>query len=274
MSALSVFLWGVFPYICLLLMVVSTIYRYHANQLSWTSKSSELLEKRLLSVGSTLFHWGIIFVLIGHVAGLLVPMWWYSAIGISPEMYHIGAEILGGFFGLLALAGISILLYRRIANQRVRLNSDISDYVTDGLLWLVILLGVMMTVGYDPIYGAFEYRATIGPWIRSVIAFQPNVALMASVPILLQVHIAAAFVLFAVSPFTRLVHLYSVPVAYLTRAPLQYRARDRFARVQPQPVIPPRPPVWVEKQLSSGAGPAPELATTEDRELVGSRRSS
>jgi len=271
MSALSIFLWSVFPYICLLIMVVGTIYRYHSNQLGWTSKSSELLEKRLLSVGSRLFHWGIIFVFAGHVMGLLVPMEWYNVVGISPEMYHIGAEALGGLFGLLALAGISILLYRRTANRRVRLNSDVSDYVTDGLLWIVIFLGVIMTIGYDPIYGAFEYRATVGPWIRSVIAFQPNIALMASVPILLQVHIAAAFVLFAVSPFTRLVHLYSAPIAYLTRAPLQYRARDRFARARVQPVIPPKPPVWVEKQLPAQAGLAPELAAAEERELVESR---
>jgi nitrate reductase gamma subunit len=273
MSAFSVFLWSVFPYICLLIMLVGTIYRYHFNQLSWTSKSSELLEKRLLSIGSRLFHWGIVFVFLGHIAGLLFPLWLYSAIGISPEMYHIGAEVLGGFFGLMAFVGISILLYRRITNRRVRRNSDISDFVTDGLLWIVILLGLMMTIGYDPIYGAFEYRTTVGPWIRSIIALQPDVALMAHVPILLQIHIAAAFILFAVSPFTRLVHLYSVPIIYLTRAPLQYRARDRFIRAQVQPVVPPKRPVLPKAEpVYPETEMVPQPTTNMERELVGSQR--
>ncbi len=275
MSGLSLFLWSVFPYICLLTLVVGTIYRYHCNQLSWTSKSSELLEKRLLTLGSTLFHWGLVFVFAGHVAGLLVPIGWYSAIGISPELYHMGAEGLGGFFGLLAFAGISILLYRRITNRRVRLNSDLSDYVTDGLLWTVILLGLLVTLGYSTIYGAYEYRTTVGPWIRSVIILQPDAGLMVQVPVLLQVHIIAAFILFGVSPFTRLVHLYSLPLVYLMRAPLQYRARDRFIRVpvQPQPMLSPKRPVFQEGPVLPETERVPEPAATEERELVSSRRS-
>lgn len=275
MSGLSLFLWSVFPYICLLILVVGTIYRYHSNQISWTSKSSELLEKRLLTVGSTLFHWGLAFVVAGHVVGLLFPIGLYTALGISPELYHAGAEVIGGFFGLMTFAGISVLLYRRIANRRVRLNSDVSDYVTDGLLWIVILLGLLVTIGYSSIYGAYEYRTTVGPWIRDIIFLQPNAGLMAQVPVILQVHIIAAFVLFAVSPFTRLVHLYSAPLTYIMRAPLQYRARDRFIRVPvaPQPVMPPKRPVFPEEPAlpETERTPAPTAATR--RELTASRHS-
>lgn len=220
---LSAFTWGVFPYICLVVMIVGTIFRYQSDQLRWGSKSSEILEKKLLTRGSILFHVGILFVLAGHIAGLLVPIEFYNALGISSELYHGGAIALGGLSGLVALAGISILLYRRIANARVRMNSDISDYVSDGLLWLVIVLGLAFTLGYGLLHGPYEYRATVGPWIRSVLTLQPDVALMAGVPLLLQVHIALAFVLFGVSPFTRLVHMFSMPIGYLTRAPLLYR---------------------------------------------------
>lgn len=274
MSGLSLFLWSVFPYICLLILVIGTIYRYHFNQLSWTSKSSEMLEKRLLTVGSTLFHWGLAFVFAGHVVGLLFPIWLYSDMGISSELYHTGAEILGGVSGLVAFAGISVLLYRRITNLRVRQNSDLSDYVTDGLLWIVILLGLLVTLGYSSIYGAYEYRTTVGPWIRSVIILQPDAGLMAQVPVLLQVHIIAAFILFAVSPFTRLVHLYSLPLAYLMRAPLQYRARDRFIRVpvQPQPMFPPKRPVFPEEPALPETERTPEPVAPVERELVTSRR--
>lgn len=252
MTQVSAFTWGVFPYICLAVMIVGTLFRYQDDQLSWGSKSSELLEKKLLTVGSMLFHIGILFVLAGHVAGLLVPIAFYNAIGVSSELYHGVAIVMGGLSGLVALAGISILLYRRIANARVRMNSDFSDYLADGLLWLVMFLGLAFTLGYSMVNGPYEYRATVGPWIRGVLTFQPDSALMAGVPLLLQVHIALAFVLVGISPFTRLIHIYSIPVGYLRRAPLLYRARygygqygghaltprpaTRRVRPQPQPV--------------------------------------
>ena len=246
MAQLSTFVWGVFPYLCLAVMVVGTLCRYQGDQLRWGSKSSELLEKKLLTIGSVLFHFGLLFVFAGHVAGLLVPLAFYNSLGISSELYHGAAITLGGLSGLVALAGISILLYRRIANPRVRRNSDASDFVTDGLLWLVMFLGLAFTLGYSVVHGPYEYRATVGPWIRSVLALQPSVALMAGVPLLLQVHIALAFLLFGISPFTRLVHVYSAPLGYLTRAPLVYRARygyppvatplPELRRPRPQPV--------------------------------------
>lgn len=252
MTQLSAFTWGIFPYICFAVMIVGALYRYQTDQYRWGSKSSELLEKKLLTIGSILFHIGILFVFAGHVAGLLVPIAFYDAIGISPELYHGGAIALGGLSGLVALAGISILLYRRIANARVRRNSDPSDYVADGLLWLVIFLGLAFTLGYSLLHGSYEYRVTVGPWIRSVLMLQPDTALMAGVPLLLQVHIALAFLLFGISPFTRLVHIYSIPLGYLTRAPLVYRTRYGYGygygrgatlarrpaapRVRPQPI--------------------------------------
>ena len=229
MTRLSAFTWGIFPYICLVVMILGAFYRYQTGQLSWGSKSSELLEKNLLTVGNMLFHAGIFFLFAGHVAGLLVPVEFYNAIGVSSELYHGAAIVLGGLSGLVALAGISILLYRRIANARVRMNTDFSDYVADGLLWLVIFLGLAFTLGYSIVYGPYEYRATVGPWIRSVLTLQPDIALMVGVPLLLQVHIALAFMLFGISPFTRLIHIYSMPIGYVRRAPLLYRARYGYA---------------------------------------------
>lgn len=248
MTAWSQFLWGVYPYISLLVMIVGTLYRYDANQLSWTSKSSELLEKRLLTIGSMLFHVGILMVLVGHVFGLLIPMQVYTTLGISSEAYHVAAIIGGGAAGLMAFVGISILLYRRIANPRVRRTSDASDYVADGLLWVVVLLGLLVTLGYNLLNGPYEYRASVGPWIRSVVTLHPNIALMSSVPLIFQIHIAASFLLLAVSPFTRLIHAYSAPLAYLTRAPLQYRARYGFGGATP---------AWLSKRPSP---PAPSTA--------------
>ncbi len=267
MAPLTQFLWGVFPYICLVVMIVGTLYRYSSNQLSWTSKSSEIFEKRLLRIGSMLFHWGILFVLGGHIMGVLVPMSFYDALGISPELYHTFAEIAGGFFGLVTLVGISLLLYRRIFNARVRKHSDFSDYLSDGLLWIVIALGEAMTLGYSLVHGTYyEYRATVGPWIWSILTLHPNITLMVGIPLLLQVHIALAFLLFGISPFTRLIHIYSFPLGYLTRAPLQYRARRGYSQMVRQPRHPvPTPPSTLLTLPSSYEEPV----TEPERELTG-----
>lgn len=260
LPAASQFMWIIFPYTCLLVLVMGTLYRYQFDQLGWGSKSSELLEKRMLTVGSALFHWGILSVFVGHVLGLLVPIEVYNALGISSELYHAAAIILGGLSGLVALAGISILLYRRIANVRVRMNSDFSDYLADGLLWIVTFLGDCVTLGYNLIYGPYEYRTTIGPWIRSLITLHPNATYMVGVPTLFQAHIALAFLLFGVSPFTRLIHIYSIPVAFVLRAPLQYRTRAAFPHasrgVGAAPALPPTPSGPALAVLESvGAGP-------------------
>lgn len=286
MTQIATFTWGVFPYICLVVMVVGALYRYQSDQLRWTSKSSELLEKKLLTVGSMLFHVGILLVFGGHVMGLLIPEEFYNALGITSEQYHVGAMALGGLSGLIALAGISILLYRRIANPRIRMNSDISDYVSDGFLWVVIFLGDAFTLGYSLINGPYEYRATVGPWIRSVLALHPDVALMAGVPVLLQVHIALAFALFGISPFTRLIHIYSIPFGYIARAPLLYRARYGYGysatnrrptpaptrpRVLPQPQPQPRP--WQIPEPVE-APPQSEPAGHHESALRGEREAS
>lgn len=140
--------WGVFPYICLTVMIVGTLCRYQTDQLRWTSKSSESLEKKLLIIGSVSFHIGILFVFIGHILGLLIPIQVYNAIGVSSEVYHGAAIILDGLTGLIALIGISILLYRRIAVECVRMDSDPSDFIVGGLLWIVMLTGLAFTLVY------------------------------------------------------------------------------------------------------------------------------
>ncbi len=261
MTYLTEFIWGVFPYICLVVMIVGTVYRYQDDQLRWTSKSCELLEKKLLIIGSVSFHIGILLVFIGHILGLLIPIQVYNAFGISSEVYHSAAIILGGLTGLIALVGISILLYRRIAVACVRVDSDPSDYIVDGLLWIVVLTGLAFTLGYNLRNGPYEYRSTVGVWVRDMLTLHPDVAIMSGVPLILQAHTVLAFLLFGVSPFTRLIHVYSFPFAYLTRAPLQYRASYGYSyrserQAQPQPAASRQAPPWVAPPAAPVARPS------------------
>lgn len=219
------FLWLIYPYVVLTILLVGLFYRFNMDQYGWTSKSSELLEKRLLKWGSTFFHWGIICVFFGHVAGLLVPIGVYHALGVSDETYHIMAVLGGGVAGLAATIGLFILVYRRFNVKRIRATSSFGDLLALVLLLIVALTGMSATTGNTLAHTGFDYRTTIGPWIRGVLTLHPDVSLMKEVPIGFKIHIICAIGLFATLPFTRLVHILSVPIMYLRRSYVVYRRR-------------------------------------------------
>ncbi|WP_188453926.1 respiratory nitrate reductase subunit gamma [Virgibacillus oceani] len=226
MSNLDIFLWVVFPYIAITIFILGHIYRYNTDQFGWTAKSSQFLEQKRLRFGSTVFHWGIIFVFFGHVAGLLIPKAWYTLFGISDHMYHFGAIWFGGLAGLAVVVGGFFLFLRRVSVKRVVKNSSVSDYVALIMLGIVVLVGFTNTAGYSASGGTFDYRVTIGPWLREIITLQPTqgmIAAMSEAPIGFKLHVLLAFLLFAIWPFTRLVHVFSLPLKYLRRNYVVYR---------------------------------------------------
>lgn len=222
------FWWVIFPYGTLLIMVAGSIYRFLYSPLSWSARSSELLEKRMLRWGSLLFHWGILFVIAGHVIGLLIPVQVFEAVGIHREFYHLNADIFGGLAGFATWLGLLILIYRRFADRRVRANSSVGDYAALLVLFAAVTTGDLVTIVHNNLFGPFGYRHTVSPWVRGLLTLHPDAALMARVPLILQIHIVAAFAVFATVPFTRLVHFWSVPLGYPRRAPIQYRSRSRY----------------------------------------------
>lgn len=219
------FLWVVLPYIVLTIFIGGHFYRYQHDQFGWTSKSSELLEKKMLRLGSNLFHWGIIFVFFGHVMGLLIPVKVYETMGVTEAGYHIVALAGGIPAGLAALIGIFILIYRRTTVRRLIRTSSKGDWVTLFFLAIVIVTGISATfLNVNP--HGFDYRTTIGPWLRSVLTFRANAGDLASVPIWFKIHLIATMGIFAAWPFTRLVHVFSLPLRYLTRSYVIYRKRE------------------------------------------------
>jgi nitrate reductase gamma subunit len=226
------FLWVIFPYLSLVTFVLGHIYRYVYDQYGWTSASSQLLERRLLMWGVLLFHWGILFVFAGHAMGLLVPVGVYRAIGVSDHDYHLLSLWAGSVVGVVALAGILLLNIRRWFIERIRRNTETMRFITDALLLVVILLGLGATIGYRiyasqyELEGEFEYRDTIGVWFRSLFAFRPEAELMVGAPLIFQLHTLSAFVLFALWPFSSLVHVFSIPLGYLRRGYVQYRSAN------------------------------------------------
>lgn len=219
----SQFLWVIFPYICIVIFIVGHIFRYRNDQFGWTAKSSEFIEKKQLMIGSLLFHIGIFPVILGHVVGLGVPMEWTRAIGISDHLYHIGAVYGGGFFGIVTLAGMIILTSRRFTNKKVRKLSSTSDLIVNTLLLFIVFIGVYSSLVTNNLNPGFDYRASISVWFRSLLIFQPEAAFMAGVPLAFKLHVLTGFLIFAMWPFTRLVHVWSVPLNYVGRSYILYR---------------------------------------------------
>nr|WP_274637352.1 respiratory nitrate reductase subunit gamma [Microbacterium bovistercoris] len=247
MNPLSLLLWVVLPYIAAAVFIVGHIWRYRYDKFGWTTRSSQSYENRLLRWGSPMFHFGILFVLVGHAVGLLVPREWLYAIGIDEHMYHIGATVLGTAAAILTLAGLAILIYRRRTVGPVFLATTTMDKVMYVFLGATLLFGTLATFMHQLFGPGYEYRTTISPWVRSILLFQPQPELMDQAPLMFQLHALTATLLFALWPFTRLVHVFSAPVQYLFRPYIVYRSRDehrsgaRATRRGWEPVAPPDP---------------------------------
>lgn len=224
------FLWVIFPYICIVVFIVGHIFRYRYDQFGWTAKSSEFIEKKQLMIGSLLFHLGIIPVFIGHVSGLGIPKTWTRALGISDELYHMGAVWGGGFFGIVTLVGMFLLTYRRFSIKAVRELSSTSDLIVNSLLLFIIFIGVYSALVTNNVVADFDYRDSLSVWFRSLFTLQPEASLMSVVPLAFKLHVLSGFLIFAIWPFTRLVHAWSVPVNYVGRSYILYRRHERPKR--------------------------------------------
>ena len=221
-------LFVIVPYVCLTSFVVGHAWRYRYDKFGWTTRSSQMYERRLLRWGSPLFHFGMLGVVGGHVVGLLVPESWTDALGISEHSYHVAAVVGGLLAGVMTVVGMAILVYRRRTVGPVFSATTPMDKVMYAFLATVIALGMWNTVAGSimTIDGEYDYRLGVSVWFRSFLAINPDASLMADAPLGFQLHALVAFGLFALWPFTRLVHVFSAPLGYLTRPYIVYRSRD------------------------------------------------
>ena len=242
---MTTFLWAVFPYLCMAVFVVGLLWRYRYDKFGWTTRSSQLYEQKLLRIGSPLFHFGILFALLGHVMGLVIPKGWTDALGISQDAYHFVAVAGGLVSGAMICVGFAILVFRRRTVKTVFNATTVNDKAMYLLLGLVILFGMWNTIstalGDEHFY---NYREGVSVWFRSIFMAQPNVEAiaMAGTPIQFQVHAVLSFLLIMIWPFTRLVHIFSAPVRYLWRPGYQIVRSRRGAKPSRNGLAPlPRP---------------------------------
>lgn len=221
----SLWLWVILPYAALLTFVIGHIWRWRYDQFGWTSRSTELQEKRLLKWGAPVFHYATFAAIAGHVIGILIPKSVTQGLGISERAYTLFSGSAGSVAAIGVLIGAAFLVFRRVGVPRVRATTSAVDYLALLLLAVIVLLGIYLTLGVQAFGNGYDYRPTVGVWFRSLFTGHPDVHVIASAPVMYQVHAVAAWAIFAVWPFSRLVHAWSYPLYYLWRPYILYRHR-------------------------------------------------
>jgi nitrate reductase gamma subunit len=217
----DIVLWAVLPYAAVTVFLAGHWFRYRRDQYRWGARSTQLLESRWLRYGSNLFHFGALAAIGGHVLGILVPHSWTDTLGVSERSYHLIAGAGGLAAGFAATAGFLILVVRRIRFPRVRVTTTRLDLVTFATLAAAILTGMWCTIAN--VFDEVLYRESVGPWFRGLFRLDPDPALMAGVPFAFALHVTLVWLLYALWPFSRLVHAWSIPVDYFRRSWIPYR---------------------------------------------------
>ncbi len=207
-SPLDFALFGVYPYIALTVFLVGSLLRFDRDQYSWKSDSSQLLRAGSLRWGSNLFHIGVLFLFFGHTVGMLTPHFLYEHF-ISAGNKQLMAMVSGGIAGTLGFAGVSILLHRRLSDERIRINSKTSDILLLVLLWIQLALG-LATIPLSAQHMDGGMMMLLAEWAQRIVTFRGGaVELLASASWVFKLHMFLGMTVFVVFPFTRLVHVWS-----------------------------------------------------------------
>lgn len=228
---LNQFLFGVYPYIALAVLALGSVIRFDREPYSWRTGSSQLLRRKQLTLGSNLFHLGILAIFGGHVVGLLTPLWVWDTLGVAHSAKQMLAMVAGGTAGLMMLAGGALLLHRRLVDPRIRKTSSFADIA------ILVLLLAQLVLGLSTIPISWQHRdgsemLKFMFWAQGVFTFKPHVAeLVADASWVFKTHLTLGMTILLVFPFTRLVHMLSAPVWYLNRRGWQL---VRSKRVMPR----------------------------------------
>jgi nitrate reductase gamma subunit len=224
-------LFGVYPYIALTVFLVGSWIRFDHAQYTWKTDSSQLLNRGSMLWASNLFHVGILSIFLGHFAGLVLPHALWLGLGISDMQHQWVAIAAGSIFGLMCLAGGTLLWLRRMFQPRVRATGRFMDIFILSWLMVTLLLGlttIPVSIGHanhsDP-----AVMLALSDWVKSILTLQPDPALLDNVDPIFRAHMFFGMTVFLLFPFTRLVHVLSVPVAYLTRSYQLVRSKRRLA---------------------------------------------
>ncbi len=217
MDYLNTLLFGYYPYVAISVFFIGSLARYDRDQYTWRTGSSQFLRADELRLGSNLFHIGILLLFVGHFVGLLTPPAVYHALGLSTSGKQMLAVVAGGIFGGVCLKGIIILIRRRLTDARIRATSSRMD------IFILLLIGVQLVLGLMTLPISIYHHdganmLLLSEWAQRIVTFRSGAAdQISEIGIIFKLHLFLGQTLFLVFPFSRLVHVWSVPLGYLTR---------------------------------------------------------
>ena len=239
MSTLTGFLFQVYPYVCFTVFLVGSLIRFDHGQYSWKSDSSQMLRTGTLRWGSNLFHVGILFLFFGHMVGLFTPHSLYG-IFMSAATKQLLAVVAGGIAGAVCFVGLTLLLYRRIFDPRIRYTSHPTDIAVLVILWVQLVVG-LITLPYSLQHTDGSVMLILADWAQRIVTLRPvDATTLAALPWPYLFHVVFGMTIFLLFPFSRLVHVWSgfASVFYLIR-PYQV-ARSRRLNVPAGHNLPPQ----------------------------------
>ena len=214
------FFFGIYPYIAITVFFLGSLLRYDRDQYTWKASSSQLLSKKDMRLGSNLFHIGIIMLFFGHLMGLLTPHWAYAFM-ISAGTKQLLAMTAGGIFGLTCLAGMILLIRRRMLDARIKATSQATDLPILLILFVQLVLG-LLTIPFSAQHMDGSSMMALASWAQHLVTFQGDAAsFVIGEAFIFKIHLVLGLTILLVFPFTRLVHVWSVPIQYLTRTGYQ-----------------------------------------------------
>ena len=214
------FFFGIFPYIAITVFFVGSLLRYDRDQYTWKASSSQLLSKKDMRLGSNMFHIGIIMLFFGHLIGLLTPHWAYHFM-MDAGTKQMLAMTAGGIFGLICLVGMVLLIRRRMLDARIKATSQPTDLPILLILFVQLVLG-LLTIPFSAQHMDGSSMLALASWAQHLVTFQGDAAtFVAGEAFIFKIHLVLGLTIFLIFPFTRLVHVWSVPIQYLTRSGYQ-----------------------------------------------------
>jgi nitrate reductase gamma subunit len=210
-------MFGLYPYVAISVFLLGSLIRFDREQYTWRSGSSQLLRRRMLVVGSNCFHIGVLAILAGHLVGLLTPHSVYTGLGLTVANKQLLAMGAGGVFGVICFVGLTLLIYRRLTDARIRNTSSVMDIA------ILLLLYAQLIIGLSSIFVSAQHldggeMLKLAAWAQHLVMLQSDAAsLIAGANPIFKLHILLGLTIFLIFPFSRLVHIWSAPVGYVGR---------------------------------------------------------
>ena len=226
MNGVYGFLFQVYPYVCFTVFLLGSLLRFDRDQYTWKSDSSQMLRAGLLRWGSNLFHFGILFLFFGHMVGLFTPHAVYGVFMTAGDKQML-AVVAGGIAGMFCLVGLSMLLYRRVFDPRIRLTSHATDIAVLVVLWVQLVVG-LITLPFSWQHADGSVMLILADWAQRIVTLRPvDATVLATLPWPYLFHIVFGMTIFLLFPFSRLVHVWSgfATVTFLFRPHQIVRSR-------------------------------------------------